>query len=774
MDTLRTNPHGSLWVILLATLSVGAGASALSVDAPEVALRFGEEQGCLVSLLDKQAGHDHIAANSFGSLWVLELPEQAGGVLLPEHAGQFEYRHEDDDPLRLRLLWTGFRRTAMPTLSVSVRVRFDPAARASRFSLRVQGLNGVAPLVVRFPRITAVAQQESEVLAVPYWMGERTTQARQLLSPPSGHAQRREFSYPGILSLQCLAFYRENGPGLYLAADDIAARSKSFAAFGDGQGGLGLEVCHFPGADAAAASGYEPGYDVLIGLFQGDWITVATRYREWALRQPWARASRLKQGLTPAWVKNTGFWVWNRGSSDGVLGPAAAIQDYLGVPVSVFWHWWHGCAYDVNFPEYLPPREGADAFREALRKARQQGLNPIVYMNQRLWGMTTESWGSREAERYAVKKPDGSVQPEVYNTFTRSPMASMCMGTAFWRDTYADMAEAAYNDLGVSGIYMDQACSSLVCYDTQHGHPPGGGTYWMEGFRAMESDIRERCPGIALAGEGCGEAWLPYLDLMLSLQVSQERYEAPGQWEPIPFFHAVYHGYTVLYGNYASLTRPPYDPLWPKDSAPEHPLQLLDEKFRYQFRLEQARTFVWGQQPCLSNFLPEHLVERRADLAYIRQLVRLRQAALAYLLYGAFVRPPRMDTPDMEIDMSRLSIYAGQQGAVQEYRRRVPQYLGGAWRADGGSIAVAVANISDTDHQMRFTLSREEHDLPDRGRVYKWHFQGRTEIGLFENGQATIADTLAAAGAAIYEFTRTVEQDDERPSQGFGALEKRE
>jgi hypothetical protein len=679
----------------------------------------------------------------------LELPEQAGGALLPEHAQQFECQHENNDPLRLHLSWSGFRREAMPTLSVSAHVRFDPAAQATRFSIRVQGLNGVIPLVVRFPRICAIAQQESEVLAVPYWMGEKTTQARQLLSPAPGHAQRREFSYPGILSMQCMAFYRENGPGLYLAADDIETRSKSFAAFGNGQGGLGLEVCHFPGADTAAV--YEPGYDVLIGLFQGDWLTVAARYRAWALQQPWARESRLKQGRTPDWIMKTGFWVWNRGPSDDVLPPAAAMQDYLGVPVSVFWHWWHGCAYDVNFPEYLPPREGTDAFREAVRKARQKGLNPIVYMNQRLWGMTAESWVSKKAERYAVKKPDGTVPSEVYNTFTRSPMASMCMGTAFWRNTYAGLSEAVYDDLGVSGIYMDQACSSLVCYDTKHGHPPGGGAYWMAGFRALESDIRKRCPGIALAGEGCGEAWLPHLDLMLSLQVSQERYAAPGPWEPIPFFPAVYHGYTVLYGNYASLTRPPYDPLWPKDSAPEHSLQLLDERYRYQFRLEQARSFVWGQQPCLSNFRPEHLVERRTDLDYLRQLVQLRQAALPYLLHGTFLRPPRMNIPDMEIDMSRLSIYAGQQGAVQEYRKRVPQYLAGAWRAEGGSIAVAVANIADTDHQIRFTLSREEHGLPDRGRVYKRLPEGRTQIGLFENGQATITDTLAAAGAVIYE-----------------------
>jgi hypothetical protein len=210
------------------------------------------------------------------------------------------------------------------------------------------------------------------------------------------------------------------------------------------------------------------------------------------------------------------------------------------------------------------------------------------------------------------------------------------------------------------------------------------------------------------------------------------------------------------------LTQPPYDPLWPKASASAHPLQLLDEKFRYQFRLEQARSFVWGQQPCLSNFLPEHLAERRTELAYVRQLVQLRQAALPYLLHGTFLRPPRMDIPDMEIDMSRLSIYAGQQGAVQEYRKHVPQYLVGAWRADDGSIVIAVVNVADTDHKIRFTLNCEEHGLPDRGRIYKRLGDSRTEICRFENGQATTSDTLAGAGAVIYEVA---------PERGTGGRE---
>ena len=77
--------------------------------------------------------------------------------------------------------------------------------------------------------------------------------------------------------------------------------------------------------------------------------------------------------------------------------------------------------------------------------------------------------------------------PEVYNTFMRA-CASMCMGTAFWREKYAGLAESV-KQIGVDGIYMDQACSSLSCYDPSHGHPLWGGSI---GWRLskLEADIR--------------------------------------------------------------------------------------------------------------------------------------------------------------------------------------------------------------------------------------------------------------------------------------------
>lgn len=745
--------HRLRWGLVVVALSLAIGR-AEAQSAPPVlenaALRLAfSENGALVAFHDKARDHAHIDADAAPELWTALLAD--GGRLSPADAGQFSWEGPEGPSPTLTLTWSEFNRATAPDLKVVARVSLDPDDAVSRWRIRVEGLNDLPLQSVRFPRLGGLAPQERETLAVPVWMGERTDQARRLLSPTG----RREWEYPGILSMQCLAFYGDDGPGLMLSTNDTAAQRKLYAAFGLGDNAVGLETTHVRPA-GSVEDVYEPPYDTLLTAFAGDWFTAAERYRAWAMDQHWVRDSRMKRGLTPDWLRDTGIWVWNRGRSPGVLGPAAVLRDHADLPVSVFWHWWHGCAYDTGFPEYLPPREGAEAFREAVADARTRGIHALVYMNQRLWGMTAESWESRGAARYAVKGPDGTIRPEVYNTFNKAPCASMCMGTSFWRDTYAGLAEEAVRDLGVAGIYMDQACSSLACYDPSHGHPLGGGAYWIQGFQALSGDIRARCADVrpvVLSGEGCGEAWLPYLDAMLSLQVSMERYAAPGEWEPIPFFHAVYHDCGVYYGNYSSLTRPPYDDLWPAEFAPEHPLAPLDRKFSTQFRLEQARAFVWGQQPTVANFLPEHLTERAEEMDYVLRLARVRRDAAKYLQDGVFLRPPAIDAPQREIPISRLSIYAGQHDAVQEYAKVVPMALASAWRAADGSVALVLAGISTEPLPLRLLLERDEYPLPDSGVISRITEDGTEKIGEFGEGPVALDVDLEPSGACVYTFT---------------------
>ncbi len=738
-------------VALSAALHFAALLSAADVSADVVrirnrALEIGVDRanGRIVEFADRAAQQNFADATGAGAgVWRLEFADPPGAILSPMDARSCAVSQLRDGEPGLRLTWSGFQLPDAPDLRVEVTLRLDRHQALSRWLIAIDAPGERTLARLRFPRLLDLPRLRNECLAMPFWVGLQAEDPRHVLSAGPGKSGRRELDYPGHCSMQCLAFYANRGPGLYLACDDTAGYRKLFAAFSEGRPvtnpdsapsphpgsapapasapDLNLEIVHLPERGPSPAGRCELPYATVLGTFRGDWFDAATIYRSWATNQSWARASRWKRGVVPAWVGDAGLWVWNRGRSPNVIDPALALRHEAGLPVAVFWHWWHGCAYDTGFPEYLPPREGDAPFAAALARAHQHDVHALVYMNQRLWGMTTASWTNENAAACAVKAADGQVKPEVYNTFTKLPCATMCLGTEFWRAKYSGLATEAFQRLGVDGIYMDQACSSLACYDPHHGHPLGGGTYWMNGFQKLETDIRKRCAThgrVALAGEGCAENWLPHLDLFLALDVSRERYAAPDGWQPIPFFHAVYHGYGVFYGNYSSLTMPPYDDLWPAEFAPKEPLALLDRKFSRQFCLEQARSFVWGQQPTIANFRPSHLRERAAEIAFVIRLAKLRSLALQHLQDGVMLPPPAVEAPFEEIPMSRLSIYAGQQGAPKEFRKTVPLVLASAWRAADGEVAVAVASIADQPLTPTLMLDTARCGLPKHGQVW--------------------------------------------------------
>jgi uncharacterized protein DUF6259 len=757
---LALGPLLSGWPIV-STVHGGADKKIAPVSIDNGFLRIGIDphDGKLVELVDLGTRQGQVEGDpASGGLWELELLlENRPAMLTPAESKSFQYELVEAEQ-GLRMTWSGFELAGAEQCKVEASVRLQAGEPMSRWRIAVHKPPELALHKIHFPRLFGLSQQENERLAVPVWLGQLATDPRRLLNAPDGRIRRLAWNYPGNLAVQCLAYYGGSGSGFYAACNDTEARRKTFA-FRGGQGNrVHFETIHYPENQALDQRSYALPYDTLLGTFQGDWITAAERYRTWATRQHWAQESRLRQGLVPDWILRTGAWIWNRGRSEQVLVPALDFQERLGLPVRVFWHWWHGCAYDIGFPEYLPPREGTESFQRAVASAHDRDVRSMVYMNQRAWGMSARSWGEEGAERFAVKSQDGTVQPEIYNVFTKQALASMCLATPFWRDKYAGLAEQAFRDLGVDAIYMDQACSHRACYDPNHGHPMGGGNSWMEGFRTLSNDIRNRCNAdrrIVLAGEGCGEAWLPYLDLMLTLQVSRERYSSPtDSWQVIPFFQAVYHPYAVTYGSYSSLTMPPYDELWPAQFAPKEPLALLDRKFSRQFYLEQARALVWGQQPTLANFQSNHLRQRPEEVEYVMRLAHVRDNARKYLLHGEFLRPPELHLPEVTSDFSRLSIYAGQQQRLVAYQKRHPLALACGWRAPDGDVAIALASIADEPLSLSLTLDPEYYQLAARATLYRIDATGRHLIGPFISDAPTLNVELSARDACMLEISK--------------------
>jgi len=746
--------------ILLGGLLAVAAADTLWLQNDRLRLGFDPSNGSLLDLTDRASGQSFVDGRRATAIWRLDRLGPGDLRVVPSSARSFTWHEVAGEPQGLALVWGDFGLSEAPGLRVTATVRLLGDSALSGWRIVVDSPGAIAIEQVRFPRLAAIPPLGGgDELAVPRWMGALARDPATLLAGPDGKGRRLEWAYPGTLSLQVMALYRRDGAGLYAAVDDTLAYRKTFAVWGDSDGSRGLELIHPLENPASPRTEWTPPYAALLGTFRGDWITVAERYRAWATRQRWARESRLSRGRVPEWLLGTGMWVWNRGRSPGVVPPALALQRALGLPVNIYWHWWHHGPYDTSFPDYLPPREGVDSFRAGVAAAHAAGSRALVYMNQRLWCTATPSWASEHAARWAVKEKDGRVREETYNTFDPQPCATMDVTTPFWRAKYAGIADTVLDQYGVDGIYMDQSVQSLVCWDSTHGHPVGGGNYWMGGFHALAAQIRATArPGrpVLLAGEGAGEPWLSELDLMLTLQVSQERYSDPASgWEPIPFFQAVYHAYGVTYGNYSSLVMPPYDELWPAQFAPAEPLALLDTRFRRQFYLEQARSFVWGLQPTIANFRASQLADRPDETAYMMRLARIRARALDYLLYGTFLRPPELHVPSVDVDLSRVSIYAARRGGPTVSTAQYPAAIAGAWRAADGSVAIAVASIVDQPMSISFAFDPAAYGLASGGQIERIDERGRRPFGEFSSGIVPITLDLPAGGAYVLEFRRS-------------------
>ena len=742
---------------LLVAAAIHPPADTLWLENRTLRLGFDARNGSLVAFTDRATGETFAGAgggNGGTDLWRLDRLHPADSSVFPTSARGFSWRRLAGEQQGLTLEWSDFGLAEAPALRVAADVRLLGDSAMSEWRIAVDSPGTIAIAQVRFPRLAGIPRRAGEELAVPRWMGALARDPARLLGEADVKGHRLEWAYPGTLSLQMLALYRRGGAGLYAAAQDTLAYRKTFALWGEPDGSRGYELVQPLENPATPRVRWTLPYAALLGTFHGDWITAAERYRAWGTRQAWARDSRIRRGLVPEWLVRTGMWVWNRGRSPGVVPPALALERALGLPVAIYWHWWHHGPYDTSFPDYLPPREGADSFRSAVAAAHAAGSHAIVYMNQRLWCTGTPGWAAEGAARWAVKEQDGRVRQEVYNVFDPQPCATMDVTTTFWRAKYAGIADTVLRGYDVDGIYMDQAVQSLVCWDSTHGHPVGGGNYWMGGFRALAARVRtDAGRPVLLAGEGAGEAWLPELDLMLTLQVSQERYTEPGSgWEPIPLFQAVYHAYGVTYGSYSSLVMPPYDELWPSRFAPSPPLALLDTRFRRQFFLEQARSFAWGLEPTIANFRASQLTDRPEETAYMMRLARIRAQALEYLLYGTFLRPPDLRVPSVDVDLSRISIYAAQRGGPSVSTASFPAAVAGAWRAPDGSVAIAVASIVDKPTVVSFDFDPRAYGFTGDGWIERTDERARRRFGSFSHRVLPVTLELPAGGASVLEF----------------------
>ena len=446
--------------------------------------------------------------------------------------------------------------------------------------------------------------------------------------------------------------------------------------------------------DANRVSGALP-FGGTIRTFRGDWFAAAEIYRRWAWEQPWAKAAFARPQRE---MRNIAIWFWNRGSEENAALPVERFQQLTGLPVALDWYWWHKIPYDVGYPFFWPPREGAEAFSAAVRRLVAKGIFVQPYTNGVSWDQVDPTWET-EGNFDSIVEKDGTKKGHQYNVYMPSALAVMCGSAPHF---HARMRELMKNlrGTGLPGVYMDQVggCTVRACWSPDHPHAPGGGTVITDGYRKLFSDIKADNPGFCISTEDTPEAYLDIVDSAINLWQNGERFGMPAQpeAETVPAFMAVYHGAMAVYGSYAVIDGiPPWDPTWPdRDRWPSE--KPWEELYPDQYVLEFARGVAMGMQPMVHQLRMSHFDDPRyaGNFKFTVDTAKFYHANLDFLYDGTMCAPGRLLCARQPVELFIRGIYTKPEKARVVRHPSHPTILHSVWRAKDGRVAAVLCNWS--------------------------------------------------------------------------------
>lgn len=139
-------------------------------------------------------------------------------------------------------------------------------------------------------------------------------------------------------------------------------------------------------------------------------------------------------------------------------------------------------------------------------------------------------------------------------------------------------------------------------------------------------------------------------------------------------------------------------------------------------------------------------------MSFFLQLAGLRHQFREFLQEGILLKPLPLETPSAEVPLSRLSIYAGQQDAVKEYKATIPLVLGSAWLSPKQDLAVAMVNISDETQSVSFQMQQTSYPIPFSGKICLVGVKQKKQIGRCREGMADIKLDLGQGEAGLILF----------------------
>jgi hypothetical protein len=578
----------------------------------------------LQSLYDLLRERELLAADH-PPLFTLSLRDAQTGETLTLHADEgwnavSVQRRRDGFVLR----WDEPREVRFAGLRVEAFAQTHSQQHALRWSLQVRNASKRWSVWrVTFPQVA---------------IAELGTAAKVLFPRGPGEIQagvwRRDFSYRstypnGWCSMQLLAAYVEapRPTGLYFALHDPLGSTKDIGLQSN-PGGRSVRLYYeHPVPDMGKAeNAFTLSGRAVWQLLRGDWYDAARIYRQWVIREArWypasgrsaSAAARPRKDIRE-WMRDLPAWALTGGSAQEVVSPVEEFARHCGVPVGVHWYNWHQIPFDNDYPHYFPVKEG---FAEGVRRLKESGVFVMPYINGRLWD--TRDRGMEDFQFSAVAKPaatkdeNGNPYTETYGSKESdgSPvyLAVMCPTTALWQNKVREIVMRLFHEYGVNAVYIDQVAAAppVLCFDTSHGHPLGGGHWWNEGYWHLLERLRREMPAdCAITTECNAEPFVAWFDGYLTWHWQHE-----GQ---VPVFPAVYSQAVQMFGR-------AYREGSTKDLA---------------LRMKAAEQLAFGEQ---IGWIDPSVVREEGNARFLRQMVQLRWRYRKFFTDGEMARPPKLE-----------------------------------------------------------------------------------------------------------------------------------
>jgi len=326
--------------------------------------------------------------------------------------------------------------------------------------------------------------------------------------------------YPSGTQMQYMAYYNSGG-GLYMAAHDDQCNPKGIEFHRVSDNGIKLDFrLLVPGEGKGV---YKMPYDMVLGVFDGDWYDASAIYRDWRESSGIQVPDKIKDNkMLPDWYFGSPVVITYpvRGHVDlGDMTPnklypytnALKIIDkynkaFDSKVMALLMHWEGSAPWA---PPYVwPPYGGEKNYLEFVKGLHEKGNLAGLYASgigytlrsntDTTYNMYKE-YEEKHLERIMKIAPDGTL---ANNGVCSGPMAQrigydMCPANSFVTDVVLDQISKIVKSRTDYIQYFDQNLGGgcYTCYGTDHGHPYGSGLWQNEAmhniFKGFQPILKE-------------------------------------------------------------------------------------------------------------------------------------------------------------------------------------------------------------------------------------------------------------------------------------------